>query len=293
MKSHRQRPSLRSGRSAPRGSAAFSLVEIMVTVSLLTVIVLGLLAMFDQTQKAFRGGMTQTDVLESGRSLGDMLSREVAQTTSSGASNTVNLFIGEPAGPFMQGLPGDPRGVRINVTERFYFLTRANQQWTAYDYQVQPEFGAPDFGVGTLYRYVTNVTVPAIPQPARRFNDNLAFNPGGVSRVADGIVHFRVQAYDTNGVLISAPRGGPAWTNVWDRTSGAQTYRFWSNALPASIEVEFAILEPEALARFRTLAGSGSAKKITVLNYLSNQVSRAHLFRQRIPLRNADSGISP
>src|SRR5947207_12610645 len=56
------------------GSPGFSLIEIMVTVSLLTFIILGLLLMFNQTQRAFRTGMTQTDVLEAGRATMDMLS---------------------------------------------------------------------------------------------------------------------------------------------------------------------------------------------------------------------------
>ena len=38
--------------------AAFSLIEIMITSALLSFIVLGLLAMFNQTQRAFRSGMT-------------------------------------------------------------------------------------------------------------------------------------------------------------------------------------------------------------------------------------------
>jgi hypothetical protein len=49
----------------PSGSQRFSLIEIMVTVGLLTFIILGLLLMFNQTQRAFRTGMTQTDVLGS------------------------------------------------------------------------------------------------------------------------------------------------------------------------------------------------------------------------------------
>src|SRR5215472_4077807 len=59
----------------------FSLIEILVTIGLLSFIVLGLLAMFNQTQRAFMSSMKQTDVLESGRLTMDMLSRELAQTT--------------------------------------------------------------------------------------------------------------------------------------------------------------------------------------------------------------------
>src|SRR5258708_2837402 len=61
--------------------AAFSLIEILIVVALLSIIILGLLAMFSQTQKAFRAGLTQTDVLQAGRLAGDMLGRELEQIT--------------------------------------------------------------------------------------------------------------------------------------------------------------------------------------------------------------------
>ena len=53
----------------------------MVVTALLSVIVLGLMAMFTQTQRAFRTGMAQTDVLESGRMAADLLTRELEQIT--------------------------------------------------------------------------------------------------------------------------------------------------------------------------------------------------------------------
>ncbi len=46
---------------------AFSLVEILTTMALLSLIVLALMTIFNSTQKAFRNSLTQTDILESGR----------------------------------------------------------------------------------------------------------------------------------------------------------------------------------------------------------------------------------
>src|SRR2546427_12839187 len=57
--------------------SAFSLIEIMVTVALLSFIVLGLLAMFTQTQRAFTSGMTQTDVMQSGRAVVETIARDL------------------------------------------------------------------------------------------------------------------------------------------------------------------------------------------------------------------------
>ena len=45
----------------------FTLVEILVTMVLLSLIVLALMTVFNSTQKAFRASLTQTDLLESGR----------------------------------------------------------------------------------------------------------------------------------------------------------------------------------------------------------------------------------
>ena len=55
-----------------RKTSGFTLVEIMVVMILLSVIVLGLMAMFNQTQRAFRAGMAQTDQMEGGRMFNDL-----------------------------------------------------------------------------------------------------------------------------------------------------------------------------------------------------------------------------
>src|SRR2546421_7572074 len=84
---------------------AFSLVEILVTISLLAFIILGLMAMFIQTQKAFRGSMKQTDVLGSGRAVMDMITRELSQMTPSQMGRTYNFFAEIPA---YQAPPNSP-----------------------------------------------------------------------------------------------------------------------------------------------------------------------------------------
>src|SRR6476646_10360529 len=58
---------------------AFSLIEILLTVGLLSFIILGLMLIFSQVQKAFRSSMTQTDLMEGGRAIADMLSRELEE----------------------------------------------------------------------------------------------------------------------------------------------------------------------------------------------------------------------
>ena len=48
---------------------AFTLVEMLVTLALLSLIVLALMTVFNSTQNAFRASLTETDILESGRTL--------------------------------------------------------------------------------------------------------------------------------------------------------------------------------------------------------------------------------
>ena len=105
-----------------RAPAAFTLIEILVAVGLLSVIVLGLLAAFNQTQRAFRSSLTQTDLLEAGRAVADMMVRDVEQMTPSQLpdqwrNNRVfraTNFLVEPAPrfnvPLLQELPGTQKG---------------------------------------------------------------------------------------------------------------------------------------------------------------------------------------
>jgi hypothetical protein len=260
--------------------AAFSLIEIMVTVALMTLIVLGLLTMFNQTQRAFRSSMTQVDVLESGRAFTDLLTRELEQTTPSRLPFVPN-FIVERSTTFVRPLLQDLTGTtqrRMNVVQRFFFLSQVNQDWTGTGYQVIPPFN--DAGVGTLYRYTVTQPKYSATNLYERF---LAAPLTNLNRVVDGVVHLRVQAYDTNGVLITWPF--KEMYGVTNRNVPGQAYAYFTNnAVPAFVELELGILEPEITERFRSL----SDNPIAARNYLEKQASRVHIFRQRVPIRNVD-----
>src|SRR5262249_16288255 len=135
-------------------------------------------------------------------------------------------------------------------------------------------------------------------------------NPPNFSRIADGVVHFRVHVFDTNGVpffyfnnagpnLLSRTniagnplRGTPVQNAyavynslVQDPVPGfGLDFWFVSNAVPAFVELEIGFLEPHLVDRFKALAPNVPAQR----NYLSNHVANVHLFRQRIPIRNVD-----
>ena len=75
----------------------------MVTVTLLAVIILGLVAAFNTTQKAMVTGLAQADTLQDGRAATDMMAREIEQAVPAPFSafghvlvqtNTTNLWSG-------------------------------------------------------------------------------------------------------------------------------------------------------------------------------------------------------
>jgi len=63
-------------------------------------------------------------------------------------------------------------------------------------------------------------------------------------------------------------------------------YAFWSNALPAYVELELGVLEPNIVDHFKAI-GNPTAQ----VNYLSNHVAQVHVFRQRVPIRMVDYSV--
>lgn len=66
------------------GKNAFSLVELLVAVALMTVIIIGLYSMFNETQKALRTNVSQVDVLEAGRSAIELIVQDIQQAEAPG-----------------------------------------------------------------------------------------------------------------------------------------------------------------------------------------------------------------
>lgn len=350
---------LRISRYALR--SGFTLVEIMVTVGLLSFIILGLLMMFNQTQRVFRSSMTQSDMLESGRAVTEMLAQDIQQMQPSQAggmyTNRCTNFYAEISvafnPPMLQGLPGSPKdptvpplSLRTNIVQNIYFLTLANQTWTGIGYAVLP---ATNTGVGSLYRFAlplaklsTNPISWMSGYMRQAMDDEIARaatngpitnqyifgqDPMSISRIADGIVHLRLRPFATNGYPLFTTNNAPGdsvmttsgsltnltngalfqvavsktngfyMTNAVVRQTAVLTntvgfspdqpwgYAFWSNAVPASVELEIGILEPQTLRRFNAI---GSASQSAQQQFLSNHVAQVQLFRQRFPIRAVD-----
>ena len=299
----------RRGAGLPLGQRrAFSLVEILLVVGLLSIIIIGLMAMFGQTQRAFRSSMTQVDVLESGRMVTDLIGRDLEQVTPSYLSGTLNFYADVPSGggyvaPFLQPLPGSAKQ-RMNLIEDLFFLTKRNQEWIGIGYFVRTnspingQLGLSPVGLGSLYRFETNAPVMSGRTPYQMFTEfgQARANEANVSKIADGVIHFKVRCFDTNGIWITnnipITNNFAVSTNIFAGYSyysapvlrgEVEYYAFYSNAVPASVELELGILEDRAWERFQSLPDANSQYR-----YLTNQTGRVHLFRQRIPIRNVD-----
>ncbi len=301
--------------------SAFSVIEIVVVVGLMSFIILGLMQMFNQTQRAYKLGTTQVDVLEGGRAVMDQLQRELVQMKPANVSNTVNFYahIAFAGGykPLLQQLPGipnppgSPLPSRTNVIQEFFFLSEENRTWTGTGYFVS----APAEGVGSLYRCEYKLNFGDNPRFLfSRFNSDVAgfYTTGliktNMTRLLDGVVHLRVRAYSTNGFWVTDhfarttnSFSGEFVTNGFVRapystpyspaqSSEVENYSFVSNVVPASVDLELGILEDSAIAKIKAIynPADATAQATSRRNYLTNQAARTHLFRARVPIRNVD-----
>ena len=307
--------SSKPARAACRWPAAggFSLIEIMVAVALLAVIIVGLLAMFYQVQRAFRAGTAQADILEGGRATMGLLVRDLQDMAPSNFQFDTNCIVERSQySPFVsptstQQLPsGNPRN---NHLHDIVLLSRVNDDWVAVAYRI----GSSPNGVGSLYRLVAQTNSATLPDVqsnnlnnlfsfARRASPDLDTNL--FHRVIDGVVSLTITPYDTNGAPyvqnIPNPPNVSGATDLYGNTNdnlhvvqnadpSLRYFAFRSNALPAYLDIELAVLEPSALTKFRAREEIGAAQ---AAEYLARQIGRTHVFRQRVAIRPAATQIA-
>jgi hypothetical protein len=283
------------GGCAPR---AFTLVEILVVVVLMSLIVLALMAVFSSTQAAFRASITQTDVLEGGRSVMGLIKSDFEPMAPSfGVSNVnvgaVNFYAAvtnyvSPSSPLVQSLAGSGQQ-RTNVLENFFILSRQNVTWYGTGYAVTTNSSSGGFY--SLYRFATNH--PVAVNPAFIFTNEFRkflLAPTNGSHLMDGVVHLTVRAYDPNGYWMTNTynfAGGQITTNknvqfMLSPALGEVGFSMFSNTLPASVEIQLGLLEDRTLQRAQSISG------LTQSNYLAQHAGQVHLFRQRFLIRNVD-----
>ena len=249
---------------------------------------------FNATQTAFRASLTQTDVLEGSRAAMQLITSDLrAMTPSGGVSNVppgtanspVNFFVvanGYSYSPLHQNLPGSSVQ-RTNLLNYFFSLGRQNQKWIGIGYIVDTTSTSPLY---PLYRFYRETNITTSPEVLYNEFANVVFNAQwtNMSHVMDGVVHLVLRAQDTNGMWINT-----SYTNAQNlfRLSSAygeaQLYMF-SNTVPASVELQFGVLEDRPLARAESLPFRSLAQS----NYLAQQAGKVHLFRQVVPIPNVD-----
>ena len=289
---------------------AFTLIEVMVVMALLSLIVIALMAVFNSTQAAFRASSTQADVLGGGSAAMDLITADLRQMTPSlGQTNTVVSGIYVPGAvnffatnnsvyyqPLSQTLPGST-AQRTNLLQWFFVLGRQNANWTGAGYIVNS--GSTN-SLYPLYRFYAQTNVAGNPLTLFYAFETQIFNGQwtNLSHVLDGVVHLTLRAYDTNGVWLTNSYGlGRPLTvrNTWFSPPqwGEVGFTFFSNSVPASVEVQLGVLEDRAIARAASLGIAGyspspSAPTTAQWQYLQNQAGRVHLFRQRVNIPNVD-----
>jgi type II secretory pathway pseudopilin PulG len=289
---------LRKKLDSVTGTAGMTIMEMLVAMSILVIIVVGLLNMFSYTQKALRGSVTQTDVMETGRSIMDLMMREIPQAKAVNLplnqvvyfygfpiSNSVNFYAitntsNEKFPPLSQKLIG---GVINYDIEDLFFTYNINRQWFGVGYFVNITNNS---GVGTLYRYLCMTNHSGARELFKDFQNEkslLQNNPQlkgttKTHRVADGIVHFEIHCYDRNGMIYP--------DNISSNIIKLSNFAlFMGNALPYSVEIVLGVLEPPVLEQISGMPGA------SVRAFLEDErrAGRVHIFRQTIPLHSAST----
>ena len=248
-----------------------SLLEMLVAVGLLAVIIIGLLAMFNQTQKTLHQGIAQVDVLENGRAVMQLLTRELEEMTA-------------PPPPFTNFIARDPRPVadflKLPISgygdvpillQGIAFLSRFNDDWTTtyYGFTTNDRIA----GVGTLYRRAAGAPATNLASISPdAWNQVAETNNPNYHRVADGVVHLRLLAYN--------PDGGVITTNADPKSLNATIVQYFYTNLPAHVDVELGILEPKSAERLRSMPNDTVRQ-----TYLKSHPAEIHFFRQRVPIR--------
>jgi prepilin-type N-terminal cleavage/methylation domain-containing protein len=284
----------------------FSLVELLLVMTLLSLIVLALMAVFNSTQKAFRASVTQTDVLEGSRAAVDLIASDLrGMTPSGGMSNNpalppyppVNFFVvaNGQAGyePLPQNLPGGSVQ-RTNLLNTFFVLGRENTQWTGVGYVVDATNNTTLY---SLYRFYAETNVNYSPWLLYNlFAQQVAASQWtNMSHVIDGVVQFTVRAQDPQGRPINGNLSFPIYTNALNTQflppyyGEAQIYMY-SNTVPASVELELGVMEDSTLARAESLSVPTKFpwQAPAQWEFLQGQSGRVHLFRQRVTIPNLD-----
>src|ERR1043166_127404 len=141
--------------------SAFSVIELMVAISIMGIIMVALFTVFNQTQRALRATEAQSDVAEKARAVIEMIGREVEQTLPTKSPFEINFAAMPDFPPTLQtdDRSGTPTTPRTNVLYNLYFQTRETNAYRALGYRIV-NF---THGIGVLERFHTTNRVGFAP----------------------------------------------------------------------------------------------------------------------------------
>lgn len=336
-------PKSPSPRRLHPGGAAFSLIEMMVAVALLGVVMFAMYSLFNQTQRALRQAVGQVDVNEPARAALDLISdnlRQAAQVNVPEVENFMVRYFTDENAPLPTRTPAwsEKVGPRSQAHHEVYFLKQIQDRaWTSAGFFVGQESSAvagyradrpwpPP--VGTLYFYSETTNILArgdnirVPSgTANQFRslllknfNNLDYRTAVSSRVLDGVVVFRVLAYDAYGRLmdeysLSQLMKLPLTNGVYkpdirffantqvELPGKVQTIKapatfvtFLNEEIPSSLEIELGIMEPKTLDKYRAAADGGAP---SALAFLERNQGSIQMYRRRVDLRTAPRPYLP
>lgn len=303
MKTAIQKPSSNhTGRNA-----AVTMIELMVSVTLISFIILSLYQMFARTQEQMRRAMRQVDTLESGRAIMNVIQRDLSLMTYPDqtainpgfmwSTNWTTNIAGYKTIRITS--PVDNSIDMATEFDRFFFntfdstMTLTNYGGVGYHVGSSTnKFVPPADGIGTLYRYsfydyAYNQNVWRIFNQGTNHTDYERIS----SRLIDNVVHFRVNPYPTNSAGInnwSATDRG-RWNNV-NFNSDPQGNIVWSfvgQTLPQLVEIEIGYVDEETAGEARALLPEGTTDTTPARNFIASRPEKINLFRFVVPIRVA------
>lgn len=176
--------------------------------------------------------------------------------------------------------------------QTIFFLVRTNGEWEGIGYAVSNNsMGCA--GAGTLYRYEVTTNAPlednslygGFVTNLGRLNNVLPGVPLNFHRVADGVIHLKLYAFDQAGNENSEElfygddyQSGFAYPLPSTNVALADT-----NDLPASLMLEVGVLEPDTYDQARAMSANATVES----NFLRNAAANVHLFRTMVPVAGA------
>lgn len=244
---------------------AFTLVELLIAITILVSIVLLLTAMVSGVSRAWTSGEQRVAQFQDGRAVLDLMARELSQAVISPSLQFVQLTLPAAANQragsdsiFWQA-PGSST-TSGNLAEIGYYLVQDGTKSGADVYQLRRFFVLPtdtsNYQIFTSPNQPTDTSAPWVTS----FVNNSTTPPLVSTPVASGVLAFWVRCFDCNGDLIpwfstsikfnSAAHFQPSalgQSGSFKYTSASSTAR--ANLLPASVELTIVTLDAPSFRR--------------------------------------------